>query len=221
MINLIKRDLKKNFSNIHFLASPLAFLVICSFIFGFSLPDEIRENQFNGYSIILASCLLAFCLITTTIFEEDHKSGILQLLYMNCGEKFKLIAAKIISVFLSYSIGFVLVTPLLGMMFNIELNNIVYLSLIILLTCLLFSFISIMIAGIILGLKNGGVLSSILILPIFIPVLIIDLGFFKEIMDGDFEIIGYLQSIFGLSLIYAPLSFIIGVYGVRSVLEEG
>ena len=221
MFYLVARDLKKQFLNIHFLLSPLVFLLICSFIFGFALPDEVKENNFNGFCVIVSSCLLAFCLIINFIFEEDHKSGMLEIIFLNCSNKAQLIYSKILSCFLANSLGFVMVTPLLAVMFNIDMQNTPYLCLVVLCTCFLFSFISVMIASLMIGLKNGGILGSILTLPLFIPLLIINLSFLYTISEGNFDILSYLQNIAALCLIYAPLSVISAHYAVKSSMEEG
>jgi heme exporter protein B len=127
----------------------------------------------------------------------------------------KIILAKLFSHWLIGGLPIVLASPLLGLLMNVPADQIGYLSLSLLVGTPALSIIGGLGAALTLGLKRGSGVLSILVLPLYIPILI----FASGALQGD----NYWSSIFitlGLSLFMLPVNIVAIIYAVKIANQE-
>ncbi|HCR85789.1 MAG TPA: hypothetical protein DIV86_03840 [Alphaproteobacteria bacterium] len=220
MYTLLKKHLRQQISKPESILSPIIFFILVCFIFSLSQPDEIRNNFTNSLSVMLCSIILAYCIAITYIFEEDFSSGMLQLYYLNCDNKSDIVIAKIISTFVLNGLAFAFIFPVTSLFFRIDSSIYQHIFIAILCISILLSLISVMIASLIIGLKNGGIMASIISLPLFLPVIITSISFFEGLIAGERSLTIFLQNVSALFLIYAPLAILSGTYCIKIATEE-
>jgi heme exporter protein B len=126
--------------------------------------------------VIWVAALLSSMLSLGRLFAADHADGTLEQMIL-CGAPLGVVAAaKAFTHWLVSGLPLVLVSPLLALQYDLagHLHGVLALSL--LLGTPVLSMIGAIGAALTLGLRGGGVLLSLLVLPLYIPVLIIGAG---------------------------------------------
>jgi heme exporter protein B len=95
-----------------------------------------------------------------------------------------LVAAKILAHWLTSGLPLVLLAPLLGLQFDLPVDSLVVLMLTLLIGTPVLSLIGAIGAALTLGVRGGGVLLSLLVLPLFVPVLVFGAGAVESQMAG-------------------------------------
>ena len=116
-------------------------------------------------------------------------------------------SAKIIAHWLLTGLPLVLIAPLAGLQYNLSLPTIGTLMLVLLIGTPVLSMIGAIGAALTLGLRGGGVLISLLVLPLYIPVLVYGAGAISASMQGDVSLDAYyllLSAFLLLALVFAP-----------------
>lgn len=220
MLALIARNLKKQFLRPETMLNPLIFFILVCFIYSFGQSQEVRDNQLNSLSVMLVSVILAYCIAITYIFEEDFNNGTLQMIFLNSQNKSSIILAKIVSNIISYGFAFAFICPLSSVFFKIQASILLEISCSIILVTVVLSMVSVMIAALIIGLKNGGLIATIISIPLFLPVIILSLGFYENLINGSASLENFTKNILALTLIYLPLSLFSGAYCIKISAEE-
>ena len=122
------------------------------------------------------SLLLSVLLSADRIFQQDFEDGSLDIMTMG-PVPFELVAlAKAIAHWLSTSLPLAVAAPLLGFLVNLEPGAILPLALAMVLGSVALSLLAAIGAAVTVGLRRGGLLVSILVLPLYVPVLIFGLS---------------------------------------------
>jgi heme exporter protein B len=95
-----------------------------------------------------------------------------------------LVLAKMLAHWLLSGVPLVLLAPVLGVQFDLSLPSLLTLMLTLLLGTPVLSLIGSIGAALTLGVRGGGVLLSLLVLPLFIPVLIFGAGAVEAQLSG-------------------------------------
>ncbi len=151
---------------------PLAFfmIVVCLFPLIFSPDPDISQKYIIGYIWIAA--LFANLLAIETIFAHDLKEGYLeQLLLSNLPLTF-LIIIKLAAQWMMSALPLILLTPLIGFLFNLSFSTIGMVSLSLLLGTPVLTLLGSLCVTLTLELQQAGILLGLLILPLITPVLI-------------------------------------------------
>jgi heme exporter protein B len=107
----------------------------------------------------------------------------------------------------------VLVAPLIGLQFDLSLIELKVLACSLLLGTPTLSLIGGIGAALTLGVRNGGVLIAVLVLPLFIPVLVFGAGAVNSVSigmsaNGGLSLLG---AMFAFSLVFAPIAISLGL----------
>lgn len=125
-----------------------------------------------GTGVIWLGMLLAQLLNLNKIFRDEYHEGVLAD-YLSCPyDFFAIVSFKLLNFWLITYLPFLILSPLLGMMFQIPTSSIEILMLTILLGSPSLALLSAFIASLTLSLKNNALLLNILFLPLTVPVLI-------------------------------------------------
>lgn len=151
------------------------FLMACAlFPLGVGPERELLRTMAPG--VLWVSALLAAMLSLGRLFALDHADGTLEQLLLSSEPLSVLVAGKVLAHWLSSGLPLVLLSPLLALQFDLPADAIAVLSLSLLLGTPVLSLIGAIGAALTLGLRGGGVLVALLVLPLYIPVLIFGAG---------------------------------------------
>lgn len=173
---VLLRDLKSSFRQPQDLLNPLLFFVLVVMLFPLGVSPEVAFLQQAGGGILWVAALLSVLLSLDHLFRHDFDDGTLEQLVLQPQPLFLLVLAKSLAHWVLTGLPLVLLTPLLAVMVHLEGNSIGVLCLTLLIGTPVLSLIGGIGAALTLGLRSAGVLLSLMIIPLYIPVLIFGTG---------------------------------------------
>ena len=166
------RDLKMALRNPSSFLNPLMFFVISISLFPIAISPEAQTLSSIAPGIIWVITMLSVLLSLNSLFHYDYDSGVLEQMVISHHSLPLILLAKTLAHWMLSGLPIIILSPFLGMalFINTEGIYILVLTLIIATPCL--SLIGSIGASLVVGIKNSGMLLSLLILPLFIPILI-------------------------------------------------
>ena len=204
---VIKRDLLLAYRFRAELINPLAFFVMVITLFPLALGAEIALLKRIAPAIIWVAALLASLMSIESLFRADYDDGSLELMVMTPHPLSILVMAKVMGHWLTSSVPLLFIAPLMGMMLHMDADIIGVLMLTLLLGTPVLSLIGGIAVALTLGLRKGGALLAILVLPLYVPILIFASSAIDAAMTG-FPVSGHLSmmcAILFLALTLTPL----------------
>jgi len=186
----------------------LFFFVIVVSLFPLGIGPELNTLRLIAPGVVWVAALLASMLALERLFAADFEDGTLEQMLMTPQPLFLLVLGKVTAHWLVTGVPLVLMAPLLGLQYDLSAEALRVLMVSLLLGTPALSLIGAIGAALTLGLRGGGVLVSLLVLPLCIPVLIFGAGAVEANVSGLGEQ-GYLSmlgAILVLSLLFAPLA---------------
>lgn len=132
----------------------------------------------------MVAALLSVLLSLDHLFRHDFDDGTLEQLVLQPQPLFLLVLAKTLAHWVLTGLPLVLLAPILGVMVHLDGNSIAVLCLTLLIGTPVLSLIGSIGAALTLGLRSAGVLLSLLIIPLYIPVLIFGTGTVAAATEG-------------------------------------
>ncbi len=154
----------------------LFFFVIAVSLFPLGIGPETDLLRKIAPGIVWVAAMLAAMLSLGRMFADDYRDGTLEQLVLAPQPLGLMVGAKIIAHWLLSGLPLVLIAPLLGLQFDLNRDALLILIVSLLLGTPVLSLIGAIGAALTLGVRGGGVLVSLLVLPLFIPVLIFGAG---------------------------------------------
>lgn len=188
--------------------TPLVFFIVIASLFPLGVGPESALLLRMAPGVLWVSALLAAMLSLQRIFAMDYADGSLEQMALSSTPLGLLVTAKALSHFLLSGLPLVLMAPVLGLQFGLDGRALGILMLSLLLGTPTLSLIGSIGAALTLGVRGAGVLLSLLILPLYIPVLIFGAG----AVEADAAGLGagghlsLLAALLVLSLFFAPLA---------------
>lgn len=162
----------------------VAFFVIAVVLFPFGVGPEPNMLAKIGPGVIWVAALLAAMLSMERMFQADYEDGSLELLVLTPVPLEFTVLAKIFAHWLTTGLPLIIAAPLLAVMMNIPSEGWPVLLISLALGTPTLSLIGAVGAGLVLGARRGGVLLSLLVLPLFIPILIFGVGSVDMALNG-------------------------------------
>jgi heme exporter protein B len=134
--------------------------------------------------VLWVALLLAALLSADRIFHSDHEDGSLEAIMLGSLPLELVAAAKSLAHWLSTAIPLALAAPLLGLLLNLPIEAYGPLLLTLIAGTPAVSFIGAIGAALTLGLRRGGLLMSLLVLPLYVPVLIFGVVSIDAVVTG-------------------------------------
>jgi heme exporter protein B len=122
------------------------------------------------------AALLASMLALHRLFAQDHADGTLEQLLLSPEPATLLVAGKILAHWNTTGIPLIVLSPLLALQFGLPAEQVLVLMASLLLGTPILSLIGAIGAALTLGVRGGGVLIALLVLPLYVPVLIFGAG---------------------------------------------
>ena len=169
---IIKRDLLIAFRRRSEIIHPLIFFVMVVSLFPLAIGDDKVLLQKIAPAIIWVTALLATMLSLDNLFRSDFEDGSLEQMTLLKVPLSLLVTAKITAHWLITGLPLILITPLLAVLLYLPADTTWMLLLTLLLGTPTLSLIGAVGIALTVALRQGGVILSLLILPLYIPVLI-------------------------------------------------
>ncbi|WP_404302252.1 heme exporter protein CcmB [Alicycliphilus denitrificans] len=188
--------------------TPLVFFIVVASLFPLGVGPESALLLRMAPGVLWVSALLAAMLSLQRMFASDHADGSLEQMLLSSTPLTLLVVAKALSHFLLSGLPLVLVAPVLGLQFGLDSQALGILMLSLLLGTPTLSLIGSIGASLTLGVRGAGVLLSLLILPLYIPVLIFGAGAVEAHASGlgAGGHLSLLAALLVLALFFAPLA---------------
>ncbi len=164
--------------------NPVFFFVIVVSLFPLGVGPDAETLRWIGPGVIWVGALLATLLSLDTLFTADHGDGTLEQLVMTPQPLSVILLAKTLAHWISSAIPLILISPLLCLFMQIPTATLPVMMVSLALGTLALSLIGAIGAALTVGLRHGGILLSLLILPLFIPVLIFGASAVHNHMQG-------------------------------------
>jgi heme exporter protein B len=169
---IIKRDLKLAMRQGGGFAPALGFMLAVLVMIPLSVgPDQALLRRLAP-GIMWLTLLLSVLLTAERIFAQDVEDGSLETLLLTSAPLEIVTLAKIIAHWISVSLPLALLAPVLAFMLNLDLDTLPVLLASMLLGSLALSMLAAIGGAITAGLKRGGLLISLLVMPFYVPVMI-------------------------------------------------
>lgn len=172
MFGLLRRDLLLAFRARGEIVNPLIFFALIVVLFPLATSPEPGVLRLLGPGIIWVAALLSTMLSLDQLFQSDYDDGSLEQLILSPHPLALLALTKIFSYWLITGLPLVLIGPVLGIMLNLPSDALLTLALSLLFGTPVLSAIGAIGAALTVSLRRGGVLLSLLILPLYVPVLV-------------------------------------------------
>jgi len=173
---VMNRDLKVAIHSKGDILNPLIFLIIVITLFPLGIGPETNLLTRIAPGIIWVAALLSALLSLERLFKNDFIDGSLEQMLLSPQPLFFMVLAKITAHWLLTGLPILIIAPLLGLMLHMEPLAYPALMITLAIGTPVLSLIGAIGVGLTVGLKKGGVLLSLLILPLYIPLLIFATG---------------------------------------------
>ena len=205
---LLQRDLTLAFRNRGELTNPLVFflMVIAMVPLGVSPESKVLANLAAGMIWVVA--LLATLLSLDSLFRNDFDDGSLEQILISPHPLYFIVLVKVFVHWLVTGLPLALISPLLGVMLFLPDAGFVPLCLSLLMGTAVLSLIGAIGAALTVALRKGGLLLSLIIMPLYVPVLIFGASVVRTAIDG-FPVAGELAvlgAFLAMAIVLAPIA---------------
>lgn len=205
---ILKRDLTLAFRHKDDVINPILFFIIVITLFPLGIGPETNILSRIAPGIIWVAALLSTLLSLDRLFKSDFNDGSLEQMLLSPHPIFILVLAKIFAHWLLTGLPLIFIAPILAVLLHLNEHSYIALMATLLLGTPILSLIGAIGVALTVGIKKGGVLLSLLVLPLYIPVLIfatsaIDTAAMNLPFTGQLAIIG---ALFFSTLTLAPFA---------------
>ena len=170
--HIVARDLRLALRRPTDAVSVVLFFILAIVLFPLGVGPEPNLLARIGAGTIWVAALLAAMLSLDHLFQQDYDDGSLDLLALAPVPLELLVLAKCLTHWLTTGVPLIIAAPLLAVLMNMSADGFAVLVLAMLLGTPILSLVGAIGAALTVGARRGGVLLSLLVLPLVIPVLI-------------------------------------------------
>jgi len=181
---VVRRDLVLAMRRRADVLTTLIFFVMVVSLFPLGVGPEMDMLRKMAPGVLWVAALLASMLSLGRLFSADYLDGTLEQMLLAPQSLSVLVLGKMAAHWMVSGLPLVLMTPVLGLQFDMSIQAIAVLILGLLLGTPILSMVGAIGAALTLGLRGGGVLLSLLVLPLCIPVLIFGTGAVEAVTSG-------------------------------------
>jgi heme exporter protein B len=194
----------------------LFFLIVVTLL-PFAVGPDLSLLNRIGPAILWIGALLASMLALDRLLAADHEDGSLDLILMAETPLELAVAAKALAHWLTTGLPLVIATPLLALLLNLDQSAAAAVAVTLLAGTPALTFIGLVGAALTVTLRRGGLLLSVLVLPLTIPVLIFGVGASNAAIAGSLAFGTPFTILCALSL----ASLVVGPFAAALVLRHG
>ncbi len=180
----LRRDLLLSYRRLGEAASPLIFFLLVSILIPLGVSPDPQRLAELAPGIIWVMALLATLLSTEGLFAADHQDGSLEQMLIAPQLLALPVLGKVTAHWLVTGLPLTLVSPLIGLMLSLPAVATVPMMASLALGTACLSLIGAVGAALTVSLRKGGLLLSILVIPLYIPVIIFGSAAVQTAVDG-------------------------------------
>ncbi|WJG20812.1 heme exporter protein CcmB [Vibrio furnissii] len=172
MSTIIRRELLIAFRRQADIFNPLWFFIIVITLFPLSIGPDPSLLSRIAPGIVWVAALLSALLSLERLFGDDYQDGSLEQMMLMPVPLPVVVISKVLAHWLLTGVPLILISPLLAILLSLDMSTWLSVVLTLLLGTPTLSFIGAIGVALTVGLQKGGVLLSLLVLPLYIPILI-------------------------------------------------
>lgn len=184
VLAIIVRDLRLGLRRRADVVSVLFFFIIVVSLFPLGVGPEPEQLRKLAPGVLWVAALLATMLSLPRLFADDYRDGTLEQLALSPQPLGLIVLGKVVAHWLVSGLPLTLLAPVLGIQFDLPGDALGILTGSLLIGTPALSGIGAIGAALTLGVRGSGVLVSLLILPLYIPVLIFGAGAIDATLTG-------------------------------------
>jgi heme exporter protein B len=169
---MIKREMLLSYRKRMEYIYPLLFFLLIATLFPLATTANPNLLQTMGPGVIWVAALLSTLLSLNHLFRDDYLDGSLEAMILSANPLSFLIMLKLFSQWIVFVLPLIIVAPLLAFLFHLSLYAIGILLISLLLGTPILIFLGSIGAALTVGLRNGGLLMVLMLLPLYVPTLI-------------------------------------------------
>lgn len=203
-----RRDLILAFRHKGEMMNPLVFFLIAISMIPLGLGPEKALLMRIAPGIIWVMALLATLLSLDSLFRSDFDDGTLEQLLISPHPLYLNVLAKVLAFWLATGLPLTLLSPLLGVMLSLPSGAFIALCSSLLIGTAAMSLIGAVGAALTVGLRKGGLLISLIVMPLYVPILIFGASAVSDAALGQtYNMqLAVLGAILAMALLLAPLA---------------
>lgn len=216
---VVARDLRLAMRQGGGVGTALGFFLTVLVLIPLGIGPDVALLQRIATGTLWIALLLSVLLSADRIFEPDHDDGSLEIMMLGPVPLELIVVAKAAAHWLATALPMALAAPAFGLLLNLAPSLFLPLGLAMLLASLALSLLATLVAAVTVGLKRGGLLLSILTLPLYVPALIFGVAASSggELMTGSRQ--GALLILLALVLFAVVLAPVAGAAALRAHLR--
>ncbi|MDX2464950.1 MAG: heme exporter protein CcmB [Porticoccus sp.] len=207
-VAIFQRDLLLSFRHRGEIANPVIFFFIVVTLIPLGLTPEASRLAEIAPGILWVMALLASLLSVEGMFQSDYRDGTLEQIIILPQPLYLMVLAKILVHWLVTGLPLTLLAPVLGMMLSLPEAGYLPLVLSLFMGTAVLSLVGAIGAALTVALRKGGLLLSLIVVPLYMPVLIFGASTVQRAVDG-FSVEGPLAimgALLAFSLLVSPFA---------------
>ena len=193
------------------------FFLIVVVLIPFAIGPDLALLQRIAPAILWLGALLASLLTLDRLIAADAEDGSLDLILTAETPLELAVAAKALAHWLTTSLPLVIATPLFALLLNLDLKPSLAVALTLAAGTPALTFIGLLGAALSVTLRRGGLLLTVLVLPLTVPVLIFGVAASNAAVVGPLPFGTPFTILCALTLV----SLVIGTFGAAAALRHG
>ena len=176
LLAMIRRDLLLVMRRKSEVLTALFFFVVVTSLFPLGIGADTALLRKIAPGVIWVAALLSTLLGLQRMFAADYADGALEQIALSPQPMVLLVAGKMIAHWMVCGLPLVILAPIIGIQFDLDTSSLYILMGTLLLGTPVLSLLGSIGAALTLGVRGGSILMSLLVLPLYIPVLIFGAG---------------------------------------------
>lgn len=210
LLSIFKRDLLISFRQRSDMLNPIVFFLMVVTMMPLGISPQANTLAGLAPGLLWVVALLACLLSLDGLFRSDYEDGSLEQLILSPQPFYFIVIIKVVVHWLTTGLPLTLVAPLLGVLLALPTEGFIPLWLSLLLGSITLSLVGGIGAALTVSLRKGGLLLSLIIMPLYVPVLIFGASAVRSAVEGlpytgSLAVLGMFCAI---ALVLAPLAIV-------------
>ena len=219
VFSVIVRDLRLHLREASEVLNPLVFFAVVVSLFPLGIGPEPEKLGEVAPAVIWIAALLATLMSMDLMFNRDYNDGSLEQMVVSEQPLILLVLGKVVGHWLVSGLPLILVSPVIGLVFYVDTITILIMMLALLLITPILSLLGAIGASLTVGLERGGLLITIIVLPLYVPLLVLGIAMVQSAMVGD-SVLGYVYWLLAALLAATSLSPPAIAAGLRVAVDQ-
>ena len=212
-LRTLRRDLRIHLRGLSEVINPLVFFVVVISLFPLGLGPSPQQLSEVAPGVIWVAALLATLMSMDLMFRDDFSDGSLEQLVVSGQPLLVFVFAKVTAHWIISGLPLVLLVPVVGLVMFVDGDRLQAMVVTLLLVSPTLSLLGAIGAALTVSLARGGLLVSILVLPLYVPVLVLATAMVQA-AGSEADTAGYLYWLLAAllaSITLAPLAIAAGL----------